>query len=767
MAVRNSRRAILLTWLVLMLAALGWLHGRLSLNTDMAFFLPPAGAAQQQLVLDELREGAAARLLILAIEAEDTQQAAQLSEAMAEALDGEPGFSQILNRPAMLDDVQGDEGFRYRYLFSTPDWDALPHSLHQRLDELNSPLAAFTRRHLASDPTASYRHWLESMRGEGGASLRHGVWFDGDGRALLLLRTRAAGMELAAQDENIQLIRQHFKRLDPQGLASLQLGGAPALAVASRDTIQAEARVLSIAASLAVMVILLWAYRSLRLWLLAALPLATAVVTALLAVMLLFGQVHGITLAFGITLIGVALDYPLHLFSQLRRGQAPGQAMSEIWPTLRLGVLSTALGYLAMILSGFHGLMQLGVFASAGLLAAALCTRWLLPALLPTRWNGGEVRPLRFAPRRPRSAIRAQWAIGLFAVGALMILLFSPRPLWQQDIAALSPVPESQRAQEGRLRAALGVPDLAHLLLLQGDSAEAVLQRSEALWPALRQWQAEGVIADFELAARWLPSVATQRQRQQALPSPPALRAQLAEAQAGLLFREDAFEPFVTALAASRHLSPLGPEDLADDGLLRARIAPLLFEREGQWWAQVPLRGVSDPALLAQRTAEQDGVLYLDLAAATGRMLDGFRSASLSYLGLGAALIAVLLWWGLGSLRRAAWVLLPVGSALLGTMALLHLFGELLSLFHLVALLLVLGIGLDYSLFFSRGGDDAARGRTAHALGLCAISSLSVFAILSLSQLPVLHAIGLTVTLGIISSFLFAWMLASRGSAST
>lgn len=761
----SRRRGVVLGWLALMLAALGGLHGRLSLNTDMAFFLPPAGAAQQQLVLDELREGAAARLLILAIEAADTQQAAQLSTAMAEALDDEPVFAQVLNRPAMLDDEQEDEGFRYRYLFSPPDWDALPHSLRQRLDELNSPLAAFTRRHLASDPTASYRHWLESMRGEGGARLRHGVWFDGEGRALLLLRTRAAGMDLAAQDENIRLIRQHFKRFDPQGQARLQLGGAPALAVTSRDTIQAEARMLSIAASLAVMVILLWAYRSLRLWLLAALPLATAVVSALLAVMLLFGQVHGITLAFGITLIGVALDYPLHLFSHLRRGQAPGEAMSAIWPTLRLGVLSTALGYLAMILSGFHGLMQLGVFASVGLLAAALCTRWVLPALLPTRWNGGEVRSLRFVPSF--STNRAQWVIGLFATGALMILLFSPRPLWQQDIAALSPVPESQRVQEGRLRAALGVPDLAHLLLLQGDSAEAVLQRSEALWPALRQWQAEGVIADFELAARWLPSVATQRQRQQALPSRSALREQLAAAQVGLPFREDAFEPFIRALEASRQLPPLSPQDLADDGLLRARIAPLLFEREGQWWAQVPLRGVGDPALLAQRTAEQEGVLYLDLAAATGRMLDGFRSASLSYLALGAALIAVLLWWGLGSARHAARVLLPVGGALLSTMALLHLFGELLSLFHLVALLLVLGIGLDYSLFFSRGGDDAARGRTAHALGLCAISSLSVFAILSLSQLPVLHAIGLTVTLGILSSFLFAWMLASRGSAST
>ena len=82
--------------------------------------------------------------------------------------------------------------------------------------------------------------------------------------------------------------------------------------------------------------------------------------------MLLFGSLHGITLAFGMTLLGVAVDYPLHLFSHLRDDETPQSTLRRVWPTLRLGVLTTALGYLAMVFSDFDGLRQLAVFAIGG-----------------------------------------------------------------------------------------------------------------------------------------------------------------------------------------------------------------------------------------------------------------------------------------------------------------------------------------------------------------------------------------------------------------
>ncbi len=70
----------------------------------------------------------------------------------------------------------------------------------------------------------------------------------------------------------------------------------------------------------------------------------------------------------------------------------------------------------------------------------------------------------------------------------------------------------------------------------------------------------------------------------------------------------------------------------------------------------------------------------------------------------------------------------------------------------------MLGIGIDYSLFFSRPAPLTDRRNTAHALLVCAISTLTVFGILAFSRLPVLHAIGLTVFLGVSASYGFAWL---------
>ena len=565
-----------------------------------------------------------------------------------------------------------------------------------------------------------------------------------------------------AQQRNIELARDTFNRFDHRGDAQLLITGAAAIAVASRETIRSESQWLSLAASLAVMTILLLVYRSPRLWLLSTLPLLSALLAALAVTSVLFGEVHGITLAFGITLLGVAIDYPIHLFSHLQPGAAVQQAVGRIWPTLRLGVLSTAAGYLAMIATDFGGLVQLGVFTISGLLAAAAVTRWVVPLGLPRQWNGAAFAAPGFVAGRRFAGMR--FLPLLFLAASVLLLWGSDRPLWEEDIAALSPVPDTVRQQEGALRRQLPVADLNHLLLLGAQDAETVLQRSEALQGPLAQLRSEGALEGYRMAAQWLPSIARQQQRQRQLPEKSQLLTALAAAQQGLPFREGAFAPFIAQVEQSRELAPLTPEGV-EGTLPGTRIAPLLFERDGRWWAVVRLSGVRDAAAMAHWAEGQrlPGLHYLNLKTATNELVNGFRDAALRNLWWGALLITALLWWGLRSGVRVLQVLLPVAGALALSVAVLHLLGERLSLFHLTSLLLVLGIGIDYSLFFSRPDPMAERLRTAHALSVCAISTLTVFGILAFSHLPVLHAIGLTVFLGVSASYVFAWL--SAGAA--
>ena len=166
------------------------------------------------------------------------------------------------------------------------------------------------------------------------------------------------------------------------------------------------------------------AYRSVRVLVLAMLPVLSGIICGIAAVSMGFGFVHGITLGFGVTLIGEAVDYAIYLFTQTARGSAPDATLRLIWPTLRLGMLTSVCGFSAMLFSSFIGFAQLGLFTIVGLLVALGVTRWVLPALLP------EKSPLRGATfvaipllalmRRPRPK-RASPCSGLTLLSALAL----------------------------------------------------------------------------------------------------------------------------------------------------------------------------------------------------------------------------------------------------------------------------------------------------------------------------------------------------------
>src|SRR5205823_1363120 len=155
--------------------------------------------------------------------------------------------------------------------------------------------------------------------------------------------------------------------------------------------IKGDAVRFSALATLMVASVLLLVYRSPRVLFLGLLPVISGALAGIAAVSLAYGSVHGITLGFGVTLIGEAVDYPIYLFTQTIPGTQPSDTLARIWPTLRLGVLTSVFGFSAMLFSSFEGLAQLGAFSIAGLITAVSVTRFVLPTLLPAE----------FAMRRP------------------------------------------------------------------------------------------------------------------------------------------------------------------------------------------------------------------------------------------------------------------------------------------------------------------------------------------------------------------------------
>ncbi|MDN3517113.1 MMPL family transporter [Aquisalimonas lutea] len=750
-------------------AVLALVLARGGVDTDLTAFVPTPGGDVPEALRDELRAGLSERVILAGIRGGGVADRIRASRALRQKLAGQPGVARVVNGPASAAPDGLDALMPYRYLLSpevTPERfreDALRRALAERRRELAGLLGGVDRERLRADPTGELRAVLRQLRPEVTPATRNGIWVtDQEEHALLVIESRHDGTDLDAQQRLLDAVRAAFGEAAGDASLELVLTGQPVFAVQSRARIQATIARVSVIGGVLLVALLLWAYRSVTAIPLVAVPLLSALVAGAGVVVALFGSVHGMTLAFGGTLVGVAVDYAVHLFSHRRSGEPAQRAMIRIWPTIRLGALTTVAGYGAMVLSGVAGLMQLGVFAAAGLVAAALTTRWLLPAIVPeapTRRHLPGPAWLDAAP--PRAG---RWLVVAAAVAGLGTVAGHGDRLWQDDPAAMNPVPRSLQEEDARLRSALGRADMRHLVLVSGAGAQQVLRRLEALEPSFRALVADGVVAGVDHPAGVLPSRATQLRRREALPAPDVLQRRLARAGQAQGFRDGAFTPFVEAVEAARSRDPLTIDDLEGTPLADL-VQGQLVRAQGRWWGVARLRGVGDAQALAARLADAPvpGVMHLDLKAQAEAGLVRLRHHVLGYSLAGAVVMLALLGAGLRSLREAGAVWLPALLAAPSAAAILLAAGQRLSIFHLVSLLLVVGLSLDYALFFRRRGEDAlARAQTRRALLVCGASTLGMFALLAGSDLSVLRDIGRTVTLGAALGLLFGWLVSAR-----
>ena len=769
-----ARLSLALLWLALLLLGGWWLSQRLVLSGDLRKFMPEARTPAQKLLLDELGEGPGSRLLLVALSGAEPETLAAQSQALREALAKDERFAFVANGGEVGLDAIPERLRPYRYLLSPTldsgrfDAETLRDELQQRVQDLGSPASALIEPLLPSDPTLETLKLAESWQPANAPQRLYDAWFDAKGReALLAVQTVAPGFDPTGQQDAVDALQSAFAKAKGNSHSRMELSGPGAFSVEIGGRTQREASWIGSFDTIGLIVLLLFAYRSWKQPLFGVLPLASAGLAGLGAVAWWFaGGVHGITVAFGFTLIGVVQDYPIHLFSHQRAGVTPWQNARAIWPTLATGVASTCIAYVTFLLSGVDGLQQLAVFTIVGLLTAALTTRLLLPALLdpsprdPASWPWVE-KLWNAIERVPRPRLR-WWA--LFAIAAFACIALPRAPFWQNDLSKLTPVPPAALARDAQLRSELGAPDVRYLLAIRGADAESALERSEALRPALDAEIANGNLASYDMAARYLPSAKTQRERQSRIPDATQARSALAEALKELPFRDDAFAPFLADLAAARKAPPLHAADLAGTPLA-ASVSGLLLVHPNDATALVSLSGIRDPSSLAKLAASH-GAELLDLKDASESLVVAYRERVLWALAGAAILLALTVWLALRAPRRVLRVLLPMALTTLLILAVLRVFGVELTLFHLVALILAAGLGLDYALFFDHAGDDHAdQLRTLHALVVCSLTTLLVFLLLALSSIPVLRAIGSTVTIGVIGNFVLGLLIARHDVA--
>ncbi|RQS08071.1 hypothetical protein DIE07_20100 [Burkholderia sp. Bp9002] len=797
---RALRQRAVLAWLLGLLAC-GLAIGHARFTADLSAFLPRAPSAGQRVLVDQLRDGVVSRLILVAIDGGNAATRAALSRRMAASLRVDPQFAAVNNGEATDDTRDQQFVLDHRYLLSpavTPQRfsaDGLHRALGDSLDLLGSSAGLVTKALLPRDPTGEVAALVGQLDSGAQPTLRDGVWASRDGsRAVLVAQTAAAGADTDAQARAIDAVRRAFAAARPAtpdaAAYTLAMTGPGVFSVDARDTIRRDVERLSTLSALLIVALLLTLYRSLRTLALGLLPVLSGIAAGIAAVSVAFGTVHGLTLGFGSTLIGEAVDYSIYLFVQSAQAGSRGSArpadatrawLAAYWPTIRLGVLTSVCGFASMLFSGFPGLVQIGLFSIAGLTAAALVTRFVLPHLYDGDVAMRDVSP--FGARLARAAAaapRLRWPLAALVLAACAVLVLHRDGLWSRELAALSPVPARAQALDARLRADVGAPDVRYLVVIPAATGQAALEGAEKVAAQLQPLVDGGTLAGFDTPARFLPSEAAQRARQASLPQPDVLAARMRDAVANqpIAVKPDLFAPFVADVAAARHAPLLTRADLQGTSMALA-VDALLTERAGRWSAMLPLRAPdvahatpaapsldAAPIRAAVLRAGVPGALFIDLKAEADSLYVNYVREDLRLSLAGFAAIAVLLLVALRSPQRAARALAPLVAAVLVVTAGFALAGVPLTILHLVGMLLIVAVGSNYALFFCKRGD--AQPVTPHTLVSLLVANLATvagFGLLALSHVPMLETFGLTVGPGAMLALAFAAILAPRPAA--
>jgi predicted exporter len=476
------------------------------------------------------------------------------------------------------------------------------------------------------------------------------------------------------------------------------------------------------------------------------LALAVGTTVALSVSFLIFEELHVAILLFGISLIGVAVDYGLHYSASLfdPAMQRPAERLAHVRTAITLGLLTTLIGYAALLLAPFPGLHQLAVFAIVGLIAAFLTVILWIPVLDRDRslrhgtvmlnaaaglwrfWSTPRLRPLQYA---------------LLVLLVMMGVLGWLRLEVDDDVRHMQALSPALLKEQADIQHLTGAVPSSQFLLIRAADDEAALQREETIMPALEALKTHGQIASYQAPASYVPSAARQQEN-----------ARLRAARLDGPLRETQYTRL--GLPAPEQIAGAQGSLTLAEALQRDAIPYLKDLVVAPGLHTITLHGLKDAEALRAAFAGMPDLWVVDPVTDFNALLGRYRDRAVMLIAISAVLMLVPLIWRYG-LRGALRVMAPPAMALVLTPAALALLGQKFTFFHAMAMILVLSISVDYAIFCAEG-DAGHHSIIMLAIWLVTFTTLLSFGMLAFSEVAIVQGFGLTMLVGMCISLFLA-----------
>jgi len=518
--------------------------------------------------------------------------------------------------------------------------------------------------------------------------------------------------------------------------------------------------------SLLGIILLMWlAFRSFRQIFLCLLSLAMGLLTGFTYTILIFGELHLLTLGFGASLIGVCIDYSFHFFAEKRlsSGEISNEKiLNRILPGITLGVITSVIGYFSLIFTPFPGLQQMAVFSCFGITGAFLTVLMVYPILLKNKSNNDIPFLFNFT-----KIIIGFWQIERIANHKIFILLILVvvslvgflNISTNDDIRILNSSSKELKNIDKKIKSLIGDIDLSRFLLIEGKTAQDVLELEEQLQPILNELAKEKVFKYYHCLSRFIPSVKYQKENFL------LLRKNLRSEKE--IFKTKMLGIGLGEVNLTKYLKNIENSSQNYLGLKEGLSSPIgenisslwLGKTERGFASMILLSNVAKENILIDLERKHNDVHYINKVKDLSDLLSRYRRHIFIFVLISYLAIFILLFFKYKFIQSLLVTLPPILACGLAFF-IFFLVNIETNIFHILAILLVMGIGIDYTIFFAEAKEH--RDKVGYAVFLSAITSLLSFGLLAFSNAVFLSSFGLTVLFGLVFTFLLSPMVGSK-----
>lgn len=762
----QHRRGWLVLLLLLLLAASVWNITQLKIEESISAMLPD-GESQVAHDFQLLQQAPFARQLVIHLTATAEVDSSELLAATDRLLLALPAelFSHPLRGPGKMvaSPLLSQLGDYLPVLVDAADLqtiseqlspEQIDRSLASNLAQLLQPQGMVLKEKIRRDPLQLEQLALQKLRYLNPipeVRLENGHFLSRDGKSSLILADTSVPITDAVGSKALLDAFAVACQQLPAGISAELISGHP-YTLANAETIQKDMKLVLLVSGIGILLLFFLFLRSLQALVVYLLPLFS-MAAALVVTGSWFETVSGITVGFGAVLLGITIDFGLHVYFALRYGrcqQGQEQLLRGVSRPVLFGGLTSLAAFAVLLSSELPGQRQLAVFAIAGIVTALLLALLFLPHFIGRRKTGELSSKLQLRRHIYDRIPMLRFVTLLLWLGIVSFAAVQAQHLTiNAELRQLSYLPAELQQAEQNLGDVWGDMRSRALVFASGEDLESALQLNELVWHHLKS---QNALEDAVSLAPLLPSQQTQQQRLQDWDEFWQLRQATSRdllQQSGQKygFSAAAFAPFWERLNRSAPL--IDPVLIENWGLGRALESLLLVNEQGyQVLTMIP----DQPDLISALDSEFSKFPGINLVSQRrfsqqlSYEIGADFSRFISFAGVAVLVLLLLLFRRLPEVMLA---LLPVLTGLVVMFGGMGWLGLEMNLFNVVASILIIGLGVDYGIFMVCHGQQEEDLASSRAILISGLTTLVGFGALVLARHPALHSIGLTVLLGI------------------